>query len=432
MESSDLMKFIVETLGCKVNMYESNVMISLLKKAGYQIGNKNDSDIDIVIINTCTVTNKADSKSLKTVRQLVKKYPKAYTIVVGCSAQNDASKFKIEGVDLVIGNVGKSQIVNYIKDKVKGVIIEKIEKQPFENMQITRFNQTRAYVKIEDGCNNFCSYCIIPYVRGDIRSKPLNKVLEEVTNLVKQGYKEVVLTGIHTGHYGADINVSFSSLLEKLVLIPNLERLRISSIEITELNKDILSLLEKYQVLVDHFHIPLQSGCDATLKRMNRKYDTKYFINKVNEIRKIRPDISLTTDVIVGFPGETKEEFQKTVETIKKINFSKIHVFPYSARKGTKAEQMENQVDEKTKKRRVDILLNLSKELEKKYALKFIGKEVVFLPEIEKNGFIIGHTGNYLLIKTKGMKNDCNQDIRVLIKNYEEPYLIGNRIDKNK
>ena len=307
-----------------------------------------------------------------------------------------------------------------------------MENQPFENMKIHRFNQTRAYVKIEDGCNNFCSYCVIPYVRGEIRSKPLKEVIDEVKELVKQGYKEIVLTGIHTGHYGADINVSFASLLEKLVVIPNLERLRISSIEITELNDEVLSLLRKYNVLVDHFHIPLQSGCDATLKRMNRKYDTNYFIDKVKKIRKIRPNISLTTDVIVGFPGETEEEFMETLNTIKKINFSKIHVFPYSVRKKTKAASMPNQIDEKTKKERVNTLLNLSKKLEKDYALKFIDKEVTFLPEIEKGGFIIGHTGNYLLIKTKGSKIDCNQDIKVLIKKFEEPYLIGNRIDNKE
>ncbi len=423
------MKFIVETLGCKVNVYESNVMISLLEQAGYKQCEVGEI-ADIVIVNTCTVTNKADSKSLKLVRQLIRKYPNAYLIVVGCSSQNNASKFiEITGVDLVLGNADKSKIVDYIKQQKKGVFIQDIAKQPFEDMKIKRFNQTRAYVKIEDGCNNFCSYCIIPYVRGEIRSKPLNEVITEIKTLVKEGYKEIVLTGIHTGHYGADLKISFATLLKNIVLIPHLERIRISSIEITELTDEVLELFKKYDILVDHLHIPLQSGSDTVLKRMNRKYDTKYFIDKVNKIRKIRPLISLTTDVITGFPGETEEEFNETIETINKIKFSKIHVFPYSIRKGTKAALMDNQIPENVKKKRVDILLKLSEELEKEYFSKFINKEVIFLPEIERNGYIIGHTGNYLLIKIKGDKSECNHDIKVKITEMQYPYLIGNKID---
>ena len=238
----------------------------------------------------------------------------------------------------------------------------------FEPMMLNNFNKTRAFVKIQDGCNNFCSYCIIPYTRGNVRSKDKQRVLKEIQLLVDEGHKEVVLTGIHTGNYGAEFaDYKFADLLKDIVKIDKLERLRISSIEITEINDDVMEVIKENNILVDHMHIPLQSGSDAVLKRMNRKYDKEYFINKIKKLRKIRPNISITTDVIVGFPGETKEEFEETIETIKKIEFTKLHVFPYSKREGTKAAIMDGQVDENIKKKRVKILLQLSKELEYNY-----------------------------------------------------------------
>ena len=300
----------------------------------------------------------------------------------------------------------------------------------FEPMMLNNFNKTRAFVKIQDGCNNFCSYCIIPYTRGNVRSKDRQSVLKEIQLLVDEGHKEVVLTGIHTGNYGAEFaDYKFADLLKDIVKIDKLERLRISSIEITEINDDVMEVIKENNILVDHMHIPLQSGSDAVLKRMNRKYDKEYFINKIKKLRKIRPNISITTDVIVGFPGETKEEFEETIETIKKIEFTKLHVFPYSKREGTKAAIMDGQVDENIKKKRVKILLQLSKELEYNYMEKFIGKKVIFIPEIAKDDYIIGHTGNFLNVKYHGNKNDLNKDIEVKINNIEYPYCIGSTID---
>ena len=293
-------------------------------------------------------------------------------------------------------------------------------------MKLNNFNKTRAFVKIEDGCENFCSYCIIPYTRGKVRSKAVNDVLEEVTTLVNNGHHEIVLTGIHTGHYGADLEKEdFADLLELICKIEGLERLRISSIEITELNDKFLNVLSKNPIIVDHMHIPLQSGCNKTLKDMNRKYDVNYFLNKIETIRKIRPDISITTDLIVGFPGETEEDFNETIETIKKVSFSKIHVFPFSVRKGTVAEKMDNQIPENIKKERVKKIIELSKELEIKYMEKFIGKEVLFIPETKREDYIIGHTGNYLLIKAKCNIELSHKAIKCKLDSVNYPYIMA-------
>ena len=428
------MKFQIYTLGCKVNTYESNVMRdALLNKGYFEVDLKEKADI--TIINTCTVTNTADSKSMKVIRQAIRRNENAIIVVCGCLVQNKKEEVsKIDGVDIVIGNINKSKIVDYIEkyieEKKQEVDVRNIMDTNFEPMMLNNFNKTRAFVKIQDGCNNFCSYCIIPYTRGNVRSKDKQSVLKEIQLLVDEGHKEVVLTGIHTGNYGAEFaDYKFADLLKDIVKIDKLERLRISSIEITEINDDVMKVIKENNILVDHMHIPLQSGSDAVLKRMNRKYDKEYFINKIKKLRKIRPNISITTDVIVGFPGETKEEFEETIETIKKIEFTKLHVFPYSKREGTKAAIMDGQVDENIKKKRVKILLQLSKELEYNYMKKFIGKKVIFIPEMAKEEYIIGHTGNFLNVKYRGNKNDLNKDIEVKINNIEYPYCIGSTID---
>lgn len=428
------MKFQIYTLGCKVNTYESNVMRdALLNKGYFEVDLKEKADI--TIINTCTVTNTADSKSMKVIRQAIRRNENAIIVVCGCLVQNKKEEVsKIDGVDIVIGNINKSKIVDYIEkyieEKKQEVDVRNIMDTNFEPMMLNNFNKTRAFVKIQDGCNNFCSYCIIPYTRGNVRSKDKQSVLKEIQLLVDEGHKEVVLTGIHTGNYGAEFaNYKFADLLKDIVKIDKLERLRISSIEITEINDDVMEVIKENNILVDHMHIPLQSGSDVVLKRMNRKYDKEYFINKIKKLRKIRPNISITTDVIVGFPGETKEEFEETIETIKKIEFTKLHVFPYSKREGTKAAIMDGQVDENIKKKRVKILLQLSKELEYNYMEKFIGKKVIFIPEMAKEEYIIGHTGNFLNVKYRGNKNDLNKDIEVKINNIEYPYCIGSTID---
>lgn len=418
------MKFLINTLGCKVNTYESNVIRDIFLNEGYEESNSN---VDIAVINTCTVTNTSDSKSLKVIKHTIKNNPNAIVIVCGCFSQINPDRLKdMEGVSIVLGNYNKSKIMDYIsqykKDKKQIIDVRELNDEKFECMKLNNFNKTRAFVKIEDGCENFCSYCIIPYSRGKVRSKLMEDVLDEVNTLVNNGHREIVLTGIHTGHYGADIEeYDFSDLLNEICKIKGLERLRISSIEITELDDKFLETLKNNKIIVDHMHIPLQSGCDKTLKEMNRKYDVAYFKDKIKKIRSIRPNISITTDVIVGFPNETEDDFNTTVNTIKEIKFTKLHVFPFSVRKGTVAETMENQIDEKTKKERVHILMNISKELELDYMNKFVGCEVEFIPEVLKDGYIIGHTGNYLQIKSK-IKSNGHETIKTTIKSIEYPY----------
>lgn len=327
---------------------------------------------------------------------------------------------------LIIGNKDKTKIVEYIKDYQNKICkLYDLSNVPFENMRLNNFDKTRAFVKIQDGCNNFCSYCIIPYTRGGVRSKKKEDVLSEIIDLVNYGHKEIVLTGIHTGNYH-DLDCDLADLLESIVKIPHLKRLRISSIEITEITDRIIDIIKNNDILVDHMHIPLQSGSNHILKLMNRKYDVAYFIAKINKLRMVRPEMSITTDVIVGFPSETDDLFNETITTINKIKFSKLHVFPYSLREGTKASQMDNQVSALIKKERVKTLLSLSKELEVEYMHKFIGRELEFIPETYQNGYLFGHTGNYLSIKTKGKKELINKIVKVKVVDVVYPYCLSN------
>ncbi len=417
----------IYTLGCKVNTYESEFVANELKKAGYVL--KDFDDIcDVYIINTCTVTNNSDSKSRKTIRQAIKRNPDACVVAMGCfiAANKD---YRENGLDIVIGNKDKAKIVSLLDEyfKNKEVIVKSYDKRlnEFEDMRINEFpGRTRAFVKIQDGCDNFCSYCIIPFARGKCRSKREDEVIEEVTDLVNNGYKEVVLTGIHTGSYGTDLDTSFADLLNKLVKIKGLERLRISSIETTELNEEVLDVLRNSKVIVDHLHIPIQAGSDEILKSMNRKYDLDFFFNKIKEIRQIRPDISISTDVIVGFPGETEELFEKTIDTCKKLEFSKLHVFPFSERHGTKASRMDGKLPGDIKKNRAKRLIEVSHELEENYMKKFIDKEEEVLVEEYKDGYSYGHTSNFLYVKVKGQLPH-NELVKVKIKSIEYPYCIG-------
>lgn len=399
------MKVGICTLGCKVNVYESEYVISLFQKRGYEISSFEDV-CDVYIINTCTVTNQSDSKSRKMIHQAIRRNPDACVVVMGCFIQANQD-YSIEGVNIYLGNKEKSKVVDLVEEFFENQKnIQNVYSNlgnEFEDMEIENFvGRTRAFVKIQDGCENYCSYCIIPYVRGKCRSKQKEKVIEEITTLVNNGYQEIVLTGIHTGNYGRDLNTDFASLLKEIVNIPNLYRLRISSIEITELTKEVLDILKNYSVIADHLHIPLQAGSDSTLKRMNRKYDTRYFEQKIAAIRNIRPDISISTDVIVGFPGETEEDFKETYEFCKKMKFSKIHVFPYSVREGTPASKFPDQVDAKIKKERAKKLISLSEKLEQEYMKKFLNTKVEVLIEQTKDNNSYGHTSNYLSVKLKG------------------------------
>ena len=396
------MKFNIITLGCKVNSYESNFMKEALVKNGFSFCNLNEK-CDILILNTCTVTDTSDKKSLKEVRRLKRENPNAILVVCGCSVQNDKTKYDNLGINILMGNINKSNIVSiiekYLDDKTPVEYVAKTRDLPFENMEVDISDHTRAYIKIEDGCDNFCSYCIIPFVRGKKRSKDFSLVLREVQHLANNGYKEIVLTGIDTGGYESN-GKDLTDLIHEMSKINGIERIRQSSIEITQINEKFINELKNNNKICDHIHIPLQSGSDSILKLMNRKYDLKYFFDKIDMIRSVRPDISITTDVIVGFPGETEEMFLETMETCKKINFSKIHAFPYSERKGTKASMMDGKVPEIVKHERVKKLLELSEKLERSYYDKFKGKNKdVLIEEVNEFGSK-GHTSNYLMVHT--------------------------------
>ena len=390
------MKVGICSLGCKVNIYESELVTNILKNNNYTVVDFEDK-ADIYIINTCSVTNESDKKSRKMINRAKKNNPAAIIIVMGCYSQVNAEDID---VDIVLGNKDKSNIVEiieeYIKTKQKKKIIYDLTKVDFEKMEITNFDShTRAFVKIQDGCNAFCSYCIIPYVRGRVRSKDPEDVIKEVTTLVEKGYKEIVLTGIHTGRYGTDINTTLEELLNKLVNIPNIYRIRLSSIEINEITPGIKELLKENKVMAKHLHIPLQSGSNKILKLMNRRYNKEEFLSMVDNLRDI-PDISLTTDLIVGFPNEDEEEFNETIDTLKKIGFTKIHTFPYSKRKGTPAAIMDNQVSPEEKKKRVHRILDLSNKYEHNFYESKIGKIYDGVVEIHSNGTTIVHTSNFI------------------------------------
>ncbi len=398
-----MFKFI--SLGCKVNSYESNA----LKELFFLNGFKEDGEHDIVVINTCSVTSVADQKSRQIIRRERRNNPNAILCVMGCYSQKNAEYVKKEcGADIIVGTSNRDKIIDFVKEFIKDkkqiiAIDDDPRKFKYESFGTVAFpNSTRAYVKIEDGCNNFCSYCTIPYTRGVARSRDKDEIIHEISTLVEHGFKEIVLTGIHTAHYGLDNNgCSFSELVEEICNIPGLYRLRISSIEESEIDDKFLELLGKYKCIAEHLHMPLQSGSKSVLKRMCRKYNVDDYINKVNKITKILPNIAITTDVIVGFPGETDEEFQETYDFIKKVNFAELHVFPFSAREGTKAYSMPDQVKPEVKVARVEKLLKLSEELHSKFIERFKGQELeVILEERNKTtGLLSGFTSNYIKLE---------------------------------
>ena len=418
------------TLGCKVNTYESEAMLRSFIDNGYQEVDFKEI-ADIYVINTCTVTNTGDSKSRQMIRKAIRKNEHAIICVVGCYSQVAPEEIKqIEGVCVVLGTQYRDQIVEYVKQyqETKEVIV-KIDNvmnlQKFEDLNIDRFKNTRAFLKIQDGCNNFCTYCIIPYARGRVRSRQKESVLSQAETLVDNGYVEIVLTGIHTAGYGLDFdNYSFYDLLKDLVKIKGLKRLRISSIEASQITPQIIDLIVSNPIVVEHLHVPMQAGCNSTLKRMNRKYTTEQFLTKIQKIRSLLPNIAFTTDVIVGFPGETDEEFEQTYTFIKEVNFSELHVFPYSPRKNTPAAKMKEQVNDQIKHQRVERLLALSKQLQAEFSSQQIGKQLAVLFETVDGEYVIGHAGNYLKVKAKGKQSLIGTIGNVIIEEYQE-MLIG-------
>ena len=423
------MKVAFHTLGCKVNSYESQAMLNMFEEAGYEEVDFKEV-ADVYVVNTCTVTNTGDSKSRQMIRKAIRKNPQATVCVVGCCSQVAPQDIEaIEGVSIILGTQFRNEIVDLVEKYqqtheriVKVSEVKQLRK--FEDLNIDRFLHTRAYLKIQDGCNNFCTYCIIPYARGRVRSRKPESVIKQAKELVAKGYVEIVLTGIHTAGYGEDLeNYSFYDLLVDLTKIEGLKRLRISSIETSQITDDIIDLISKSKIIVDHLHVPLQAGCDETLKRMNRKYNCEQYYEKLSKIRRLIPDIVFTTDVIVGFPGESEEEFEKTYEFIKKVGYTQLHVFPYSMRKGTPAARMV-QVDEKIKHERVNRLIALSHELNENYAKSQIGKTLRVLFEKEDHGYYVGHGDNYLLIKVQSDEQLIGQLKNVIIDSYDE-MLIG-------
>lgn len=407
------MKAHVITLGCKVNAYESELIKEKFKNNNYEVVDDVES-ADVIVINTCTVTNQADSKSRKVIRGARKKNKDAILVVCGCSAEHHKEALMDLDMDILIGNKDKSKIVELVdmfrSSKTKITKFYDLRNTEFEDMEINNFEgKTRGFVKIQDGCNNFCAYCIIPFMRGNIRSKDINIAYEEVKCLVENGYQEIVLTGIHTGSYGTGEDYDLVDLIRKISTLDGLKRIRISSIEITELNDKFMEELKNNDKICNHLHVPIQSGANRTLKDMNRKYDIDEFKAIINRIRSIRNNINITTDLIVGFPMETDEDFEETKENLKEIKFSKIHTFPYSMRSGTKAATMK-QVNDTVKKNRCEEILRLSDELESKYYQNFIGKELEVLVEDGISGF----TSNYIKVS---LDKECphNTFVKVII-----------------
>lgn len=405
------MKVGICSLGCKVNIYESEVVTDLLKKGGYEIVSFEDK-ADIYIINTCSVTNESDKKSRKMINRAKKNNSEAIIVVMGCYSQ--VSSDDIEA-DIILGNKDKSKIVeilnDFIRDREGKKIIYDLSSVEFEKMEISHFdNHTRAFVKIQDGCNAFCSYCIIPYTRGRVRSKNKEDVIEEVSRLVRDGYKEIVLTGIHTGRYGIDINSSLYELLCELVKIPNIYRIRLSSIEINEVTPEIIDLYKNNKIMARHLHVPLQSGSNKILKLMNRRYNKEEFMEMIDKLREIE-DISLTTDLIVGFPNETDDDFEETMDTLKKIHFTKIHTFTYSRRRSTVADKMDGHISGDIKKKRVHEVIELSNEYENEYYKSKISKVYDGVVERHNNGLVVVHTSNFIPVIIDDNDNIENNSI---------------------
>ena len=449
------------SLGCKVNQYETNAMSQEFIEAGYNIVDFSDI-ADIYIVNTCTVTNIADRKSRQMLRRVKEKNSKSLVVACGCYAQVGKSELeKIEEIDLIIGNNEKKEIVdiveNFMNDRkkvysdevnddigsVKNESFIKLEgnensiisdvmcqKEYVEFGTTTYTEKTRAVVKIQDGCDRFCSYCIIPYARGRVRSRKLENIINEVEQIVDKGIKEVVITGIHIASYGKDFKngVTLIDLLEELNKINGLYRIRLGSIEPTIITEDFVGRLSKLEKICDHFHLSLQSGCDETLKRMNRKYTTEEFECGVKLLRKNFPNASLTTDIIVGFPGETETEFNTTYEFLRKIEFYKMHIFKYSQRKGTKAAIMPNQIDGSIKEKRSKVLIELSDRNEEMYNSEYVGKSVEVLFEEKEGDYYKGHTKNYIEVWCEG-ENLENCIVNVRVKECKGKVIIGS-LDK--
>lgn len=422
------------TLGCKVNQYETNAMEQQFIKNNYEIV-ENTQKADIYVINTCTVTNMAERKSRQMLRRVKEINPSAVLVVCGCYAQVAKNELeKIPEIDIILGINEKNEIVQIVEKYMEEMAeqdkrsqeeeIEDVSKQKefLDFGDVTYTEKNRAVVKVQDGCNMFCSYCIIPYARGRIRSRRIESVVSEIEKIAKEGIKEVVITGIHVASYGKDFDnentskkIRLIDLLEAINKIDGIDRIRLSSLEPTIVDEEFATRLSKLDKICDHFHLSLQSGCDETLKRMNRKYTTQIYRDAVATLRKYYPEASFTTDVIVGFPGETDEEFAKTYEFLKEIDFYRLHVFKYSPRRGTVAEKMQNQIDGNKKEERSNKLIEISNNAENKHNRNYIGKTVKVLFEEFEDGFFKGHTTNYMMVKVAGKEEQSDKFVNQIL-----------------
>ncbi len=392
------------TLGCKVNMYETESMRGLFEKNGYI--STNDDSADVFVINTCTVTSVGDKKSRQMIRRAKRNNPNSIVAVVGCYSQVSPDEVrKLDDVDIILGTTDRKRIVEYVEnyagfriDAVKNVI-----SSDYEDLQSVQQSRTRATIKIQDGCTNFCSYCIIPYARGSVRSRLIDSAVNEVTKLTAEGFTEVVLVGIHLASYGRDLDLKLIDIIKEICKVEGLKRVRLGSLEPNLLTQEFVDEIEKLPKLCHSFHISMQSGCTETLKRMNRKYTAEQYLETLDRVRQAMPDSSITTDVMVGFPQETDEEFDENYNTVKKAQFSDIHVFPYSRRNGTPAAIMDGQVDEKVKSQRSHKMIELGHILKKDYCEKYIGKELeVLFEQCVKDNIFEGLTENYIRVFANG------------------------------
>ncbi len=419
-------------LGCKVNQYESEAIAELFEEKGYDVVGIDDK-ADVYVINTCTVTNFGDKKSRQLIRKVKRQNPDALVAVVGCYAQTAPDEvMKIEGVNIVIGTKDRKEIVsiveNYHDNKPENHVSPIMKEREFEHLKIHKLkNRTRAYLKIQDGCSQFCSYCIIPYARGPIRSRDPEDIMEEVNVLAQNGFKEIVLTGIHVASYGKDIkNIDLLGIIKRVHEVEGIERIRFSSIEPNIITEEFVSEIVKLKKVCHHFHLSLQSGCDKTLKDMNRKYTTEKYYDAVCILRKYMSDVAITTDIIVGFPGETEEDFNESYEFAKKVQFSKIHVFPYSPKKGTPAAERKDQILNSIKQERSKKLIELSDKMANDFMSKYIDKsvEVLFERNINENQYE-GHTGNYIKVVGSSYEDVSNKIVNVKIKSVEYENIVG-------
>ncbi len=421
------MKVAFLTLGCKVNQYDTQVMRDRLEQAGFKTVSFEDM-ADVYVINTCTVTQISDKKSRQMIARAKRNNPNSLLIVCGCYAQvAPKAAAALDGVDIVLGTSNRKDILKYIQEFQENhrQIVATDNCSPLDQEEIYRFGEkNRAVLKIEDGCENFCSYCLIPFARGKIRSKPLSVIRKETLNLANAGYKEIVLTGIHLASYGKEHGTPcLEKAIQEVAAVPGIERIRLGSLEPRIIQPEFLNSIQGIPALCHHFHLSLQSGCTNTLKRMNRHYTADEYEQAVILLRKTFPDCSITTDIIVGFPGETEEDFLQSLNFARKIGFAKIHIFPYSPRQGTRAAAMDHQLTKAIKAQRVKEMETVELQTRTAFWRNMIGTKQSVLPEEEKNGYLLGYTQNYCPVRWKGQQT--NAPVELLITDADQDGLIG-------